>query len=93
MSIRIEVKSAACTDRNVTIKNGPRAGQVASFKEQVAYASLMDRDGTAKPYPTEVRLTVDQPYPVGMYTLSPTSFYPDKFGGLTMGRVKLTLLK
>lgn len=93
MSIRIEVKSATCTERSVTIKAGPRAGQIASFKEQVAYASLLDRDGSAKPYPTEVKLTVDQPYAVGMYTLAPASFYVDKFGGLVMGRAKLATLR
>lgn len=93
MSIRIEIKSATATDRNVTIKTGQRAGQVASFKEQSGYASLYDRDGNAKPYPSEVRLTVDAPYPPGMYTLSPQAFYVDKFGALVMGRVRLVPLK
>lgn len=87
--IRIEVKSADVNPRNVPIKNGPRAGQIATFREQTAWAHLFDRNGQPLPYPVQMTLTLEdnaQPYPPGHYTISPASFYVNRFRGLELGR-------
>lgn len=87
--IRIEIKSAEVASKNVTIKNGPRTGQIATIREQTAWAHLCDRNGQPQPYPSQISLSLEenaQPYPPGIYTISPSSFYVNRFRRLELGR-------
>lgn len=98
MSIRIEVKSVEVTPRTVNIKQGPRAGQQATFQEQTAYAYTVDDNGKPRDYPERIRINIDtgagqQPYAPGFYMPAPQSFYVDRFEGLTLGRTKLVPVK
>lgn len=88
MSIKIEVKSA-----EVVPKNGvsQKTGKPFSIREQEAWGHFTDPKGQPHPYPQRVRLTLDDnqpPYAPGVYTLSPASFYPDRFGQIVC-RAKL----
>lgn len=86
--IKVEVKST-----EVVTKSGvsARTNKPYSIREQVAvYAFLFDRDGRANPYPTRVTISLrdeQEPYPVGLYTLAPESFYVDRFNALSLGLV------
>lgn len=92
--IRIEVKSATVTPRNITIKSGPKVGQQSTFHEQEAYAYTTDREGNLRPYPERIVLNIEvqdgqQPYAPGNYQPDPSCLYVDRFGSLTLGRMKL----
>ncbi|MCK9283976.1 MAG: G5P family DNA-binding protein [Rhodocyclaceae bacterium] len=87
MTIKIEVKSV-----EIAVKNGTsaRTGKPYSIREQEAWAYTTDRKGNPHPYPQRIRLNLedDAPaYSVGFYTLSPGSFYVDRFNGLALGPV------
>lgn len=87
--IKIEIKSGTATDRTINTKNGPM-----NFREQEAWAHLYDRDGNAQPYPQRILVDLDVranqlPYAPGLYQLDPSSFFVNRFGGLTVGRIKL----
>jgi len=77
MSIRIQVASEATTPTRYTNK---RTGM--PDKEQTAWAFLTERDGNPSPHPTKITLVVEQPYPVGDYTLHPSAFYVGEWGKL-----------
>jgi len=82
VSIRIEVKRVEVQDVSGTAK---RTGKPFAFKKQSAWAHLCDRKGTPDEYPTRIELTLEQdqaPYPPGVYTLAPSSFYAGSFGAL-----------
>lgn len=77
MSIKIEVPSEDCVQRR---KSAQKGGGV--FYTQTAYAHTLNRDGQLHQYPQRIELYVQvgddghpQPYPIGEYTLAPTSFY------------------
>lgn len=87
MALRIQVESI-----DVDTKSGTsaRTGKPYSIREQTAWAYLFDRSGKPNPHPTKIRITLgdDQsPYPVGMYQLADSSFFADRFGGLTLGPI------
>lgn len=97
MSLRIEIKSDALNRREITIKNGPRAGQITNFYEQEAWVTLPGNDGKPRPFPQRIVLNIDvdrnqQAWPVGVYTLSDAAFFIDRFNALTIGRIVLTPL-
>jgi hypothetical protein len=82
MSIRIEVKKVDVQDVS---GNAKRTGKPYAFKKQTAWAHLYDRKGTPDDYPTRIEVTLDDgqaPYPPGVYTLAPSSFYSGSFGAL-----------
>jgi hypothetical protein len=75
--MRLEVKSE---ELKLVSGKSQRSGKDYSFHTQQAYAHL-----TGKPYPVEVKLTIDagnSAYKQGFYDLAPESFYVDKFGNL-----------
>lgn len=81
--IKIEVRDAVATVRNITSK----AGKELQFREQAAYAFTLDRNGAVRPYPESIRINLrdgQEPYAVGMYTLAPASVWVDRFGGLAL---------
>lgn len=93
--IKIEIHSADLQTINYTNKRG----QPATMYKQEAYVHLMDRQGKQKPYPEKTTLTVPndeqgrpKAYPAGVYQLHPSSFYLDRFGGLSVAPV-LSVIK
>jgi hypothetical protein len=87
MSIKIEVKTTEVSTKSGT---SAKTGKPYSIREQEAWAYTTDRDGRPHPYPQRIRITLgdDQPpYPTGLHTLSPASFFVDRFGGLALGPV------
>lgn len=92
--LKVEIKSAVAAPRNITIKNGPKAGQQTTFHEQEAYIFLMDQDGNPRPYPMLTTLNIDvergqQPYAPGVYVVDDRSFYLDRFRQLSVGKLVL----
>ena len=82
LELPIEIKSTDIRDKRGTSK----AGKLFHIREQTAYIDL------GKPYPIEIRVALDPisaPYPAGTYWLHPDTLYVDRFGQLTMGRLRL----
>lgn len=85
--IRIIVQSAETVERSGVSKTSGKPYHMAS---QIAWFHLTDRNGQPQPYPQRVELMLDKdpqtgafkPYPVGEYTLDPSSLYVDRLGGL-----------
>lgn len=80
--IKIEVSSTA---EHVKEGISTKSGKPYRIREQSAYAHIHNQDGTPKPHPVEIRLTLDDnqpPYPAGLYTLAPESLYVGGFGSL-----------
>lgn len=81
--LKIEIAQQAVETRNGTSK---RTGQPYTIHEQEAY---LHQEG--KPYPTPMKLNIEanqqgipQPFAPGIYTLSPDSFYIDRYGSLAV---------
>jgi len=90
--IKIEVISTDITKKAGT---STRTGKAYSIREQDAWAYLFDRQGAADPHPTKIRLNLEDdqlPYPKGMYVLDKTSFFVDRYGQLTIGRMNIAPL-
>jgi Helix-destabilising protein len=82
LEIQIEIKSTDVDDKRGT----SRAGKPYHIREQFGYADL------GKAYPVEIRVPLDAnapPYAPGTYAIHPDSLYVDRFGRLTLGRLKL----
>jgi hypothetical protein len=84
IQILIEVKEAKVERKRITKKDG---GQL-DIGEQRAYVSL------GKPYPTEIVIPIDvasgqMPYEPGSYQMDPACLYVDRYGKLSLGRLKL----
>lgn len=77
MSIVVKIESTETTPTRYTSKRTGRPDQ-----EQVGWAFLSNREGVQDRYPTRIVFVVDQPYPVGDYTLSPSAFYVGDYGKL-----------
>jgi hypothetical protein len=91
MTIKIEVKSAEIYTKTGT---SARTGKPYSIREQDAYAHICDRDGKPQPYPVKIKLMLgDQqsPHAPGNYQLSDTSFWVDRFAGLSITPVLVPL--
>ena len=75
MSLVIEIKSQEVKVRQGTSK---RTGEIFNIPEQEAWIH------NGKAYPERIKLTMprgqNHGYPPGRYTISPDSFYPDRFG-------------
>jgi hypothetical protein len=75
--MRIEIKNE---ELKLVSGRSVRSGKDYSFHTQTAYVHI-----EGKPYPVEMKLTIDagnSAYKIGIYDLSPSSFYVDKFGNL-----------
>jgi hypothetical protein len=82
MNVRIEVKSAVVDQKTIRGKDGKEF----VIREQCGYVDL------GKPYPQEIRIPVEQgkeAYPPGDYVMDPHCFYVDRFGKLSLGRLRL----
>jgi len=94
MAIRIEIKNDNLTPRQITPKQGPNVGKIMTFHEQEAWVLLPDQQGQPRPYPQRIVLNIDadkgqKAYPAGVYTLSDSSFFVNRFGSLELGRPAL----
>ena len=88
--IRIEIVSAAVEDRIVPNKTSP--DKPWQFREQNAYAFVVDPDGKPQKYPISCLIPLDKdqaPYQPGFYTLDPRSVYVGDYRKLEIGRVRL----
>jgi len=80
MSIRIVVETI-----DVQVKSGTNARGPWQIREQEVWAYFFNREGKPHAHPSRcvVNLADDQqPYPVGDYTLSPTSFFGGKYNSI-----------
>jgi hypothetical protein len=87
LEIAVEVKHADVIEKAV---RGRTDGREYLIREQLGYVD------TGKPYPQEVRIPVEtgrEPYAVGKYLVDPTCLYVDRYGKLSLGRVKLVPAK
>jgi len=76
--LKFTVKSTALVDRSIPSKKP--GGRNWEFKEQEVWAEIGGEYRRLK-----FRAPKDQPYPVGEYTLSETSFTVSQFGTLELG--------
>jgi len=82
MQVNIEVKSVALEQKTVTGKDGKQY----VIREQDAWVDL------GKAYPQAVRLSIElgkEAYRPGNYALDPSCLYIDRFGKLSLGRLRL----
>lgn len=82
--IKIEIDNA-----EVKTKSGisAKTGKPYQIREQKGYAFLCDRDGRPNKHPSSLIISLGDeqaPYPVGFYTVSPASFYTDRFDNLAV---------
>ena len=88
--IRIEIKTEHINERNGT---SDRTGKAYKMREQIGWAFLVAEDGSLDPYPSKVKIPLDEgqfAFKPGFYTISPTSLYVGKYDDLQLGRLKLT---
>lgn len=86
--MRIEVKSAAVSERKGVSDNG----KPWHMREQQAYAYTCDRDGKPDEYPAKITVRLnegDTPYAPGMYEISDRSYYVGQYGRFTIGNLVL----
>lgn len=82
MQVKIEVRSPAIDQKTVKGKDGKEY----VIREQSGWIDL------GKAYPQEVRIPVEQgkdAYPAGHYAMDPSCLYVDRFGKLSLGRLRL----
>lgn len=87
--IAIEIKTDQFTIRSGI---GKKTGQNYSIREQEAWAWLCGDEGFLQPFPTRFVIALDdnQPvFPIGHYTLNPSSIFVAQFSRLSLGRLKL----
>lgn len=87
MSIKIEISST-----EVLIKSGvaAKSGKPYTIREQEAYAHTVSQDGSPQRYPSRIKVMLKDnqpPYPAGMYTVAPESFFVDRFDSLDLGLI------
>jgi hypothetical protein len=86
MSVIIEITSTEIKTRSGTSQ---RTGNNYSMREQVGYLHK------GEPYPEKIKITLEenqQPYVVGKYQLSPTSFYVDKYDAIAVRPVLVMIV-
>lgn len=82
MNVKIEVKSNMVDQKTVKGKDGKEY----IIREQAGWVDL------GKAYPQEIRIPVEQgkdAYPSGHYAMDPSCLYVDRFGRLSLGRLRL----
>lgn len=90
MSIRVAIEN-----EQVEVKSGTNSRGPWQIREQECWAYLCNRDGTPQKHPSRIVVTLEdnqQPYPIGDYTVAPTSFYVGQYGSL-MFRARLHPVK
>ncbi len=66
------------------------------FFEQTGWATFLNQDGKPDPHPQKVtiQLQKDQPaYKLGSYQIHPSSFYRNRYGNISLGRLHLVPMK
>lgn len=96
--IKIEIKSGDVTEEVIRPSQRPGAKQFEPFTKrfQLGYVQLVQPSGALEPYPTKVHvnLQAEQPaYVPGIYELAPESAYVDRNHNLTLGWLKLRLVR
>jgi hypothetical protein len=84
--ISSEVNLAGITEKTVTGKDGKEY----LIREQVGWVDL------GKPYPQEVRIPIQKgrdKYEPGKYLIDPACLYVDRYGQLSLGRLRLIAVK
>lgn len=87
--IRVEVHDDGVQERTIVAK---ATGKAYLFREQVAYAHIIDAGGRAQPYPSRVTVQLadaQPPYAKGAYTIAAESIIVNRFGQLDLGRLVL----
>jgi hypothetical protein len=85
LEIIIEVKSGAVSEKTVRGKDG----REYLIREQAGWVDL------GKPYPQEVRISLErgqEGYAAGEYLMDQSCLYVDRYGKLSLGRLKLVPL-
>ena len=80
--VPVEISSKEVVEKRGTSKTGVPY----SIREQRAYLDF------GRQYPTEFKIPLDSgalPYEPGKYIVDPDCLYVDRYGGLSLGRVKL----
>lgn len=83
--IPIEISSPDVTEKRGTSKTG----SPYLIREQRGYVDF------GRQYPTEIKVPLEasaEPYPTGHYMVDPDCLYVDRYGALTLGRLKLRRL-
>jgi hypothetical protein len=83
--LRIEIKSNLIQEISGTSK----AGKPYHMRKQAAWAYTYDQMGALNPFPERIEFTLadgQEPFQVGIYTLSPASFFVGDFHSLALGR-------
>lgn len=96
--LRVEIKRADVQTEVIRPSNKPGAKQFAEFEKryQIGYVLLLDQNGSPGDYPTQVNIGLQKdqaPYPPGMYTLGPESFYVDRNKNFAIGKLILRRLE
>jgi hypothetical protein len=87
MQIKIEIKSPEATQRTIRSK---KDGKEYLFRNQSGWVDL------GKAFPQEIQIPLDsghEPYGVGKYIMDPACLYVDRYGNLSLGRLRLIHLK
>lgn len=85
LHIEVFPENVALISRTMPPKDG-KPGR--TFNEQIAYVNLGGK------FPVEMKLQLNegqQPYQAGIYTVAPSSFMVNNFGGLELKRFGLTI--
>jgi len=81
MPLRVEVKSA-----EVTVKSWQKADRKGEINEQTGWIDLPSGERRRLVISIENK---NMPYQPGVYVISDDSFEVDRFGGLSIGRLRL----
>lgn len=92
--MKIEIKSTEVKEETIRPSGKPGAKVFTPFvkRTQRAYVQLSAPNGDLEPYPTPFNVGLEQgqgAFPAGVYLVAPESFYVDRNGNLTLGRLRL----
>jgi hypothetical protein len=82
--IKIEIESTEVQERT---GSSSKTGKPYRIREQDAWGYFHDADGRLQRHPQKIRITLgdtENPYQPGVYHLAPESFYPDRFGQISV---------
>ena len=86
MQVNIEVKSGEIAEKTVRGKDG----REYLIRDQVGWVDL------GKAYPQEIKIPVEkgkEPYKPGKFVMDSACLYVDRYGTLSLGRLKLIAAK
>lgn len=99
--MEIEIKSTNTGEFKISPKTGGKQFDAFTKVSQTAYVhGMLDQNGAPEPFP--VRISIDlgtkekgfrPAFPVGFYSVSPASFFIDRFDNLCLGRLSLVAIQ